>query len=53
MGEGWITSVVYLLPEPYLERTSDSWGKKEKSKIEILKSGKLEVTQTVRSKYEI
>jgi hypothetical protein len=53
IGEGWITSVVYVQPKPYIERTTDSWGNVEKNKIEILNSGKFNVTQTVHSKYEM
>jgi len=53
MGESWINSVVHILSKPYIERTTDSWGNVEENKIEILKSGKFSVTQTVHSKYEI
>jgi len=52
-GASWITSLIHIFPTPYLEQESVNWENKENSKIEILKSGKFKVTQTVYSKYEM
>ncbi|MDR0468101.1 MAG: hypothetical protein LBG67_04545 [Campylobacteraceae bacterium] len=52
-GASWIKSVIYLQPEPYIEQESASWEEKENSKVEILKSGKFKVIQTIHSKYEM
>lgn len=46
-------SIVYILPEPYIEQEYISWEERENYKIEILKSGKFEVTETIRSKHEM
>jgi len=50
-GASWIKSVIHLQPKPYIEQEKVRWEEKENSKIEILKSGKFKVTQTVQSKY--
>jgi hypothetical protein len=52
-GASWIKSVIHLQPEPYIEQESVSWEEKENCKIEILKSGKFKVIQTIHSKYEM
>jgi hypothetical protein len=44
-GASWMTSVVYFLQKPYIERESVSWENKENSKIEILESGKFKIIQ--------
>ena len=49
----WITSVIYILPQPYIEREYVHWENKENSKIEILKSGKFKIIQTINSKYKM
>lgn len=46
-------SIIYILPESYIEQEYIHWEDLEDSKIEILKSGKFKVTETVRSKCEM
>ena len=52
-GASWRTSVIHIQPEPYIEQEYVNWEDKENSSIEILKSGKFNVTKTVHSKHEM
>ena len=49
----WKTSVIHIQPEPYIEQEYVNWEDKENSNIEILKSGKFNITKTVHSKHEM
>ena len=48
-GASWITSVIYILPKPCIEREYVHWEDRENSKIEILKSGEFKIVQTIHS----
>jgi hypothetical protein len=47
------TSVIHIQPKPYIEKEERSWGKQKNSTIEILKSGKFKLTDTVHSTYKM
>lgn len=49
----WITSDIYILPEPFIEEEYISWETREDNRIEILESGKFKISRTIHSKYEM